>query len=328
MVKKWSGLREAATKDSYYESAVSGKDLEVATEILRKEANEKGSRGLFWHGSTSPLSGNTFRRDVSFFSNSREFAADYASSKSFEQGLDAGTVTTPFYLFGNIFDPSRKEHVVKVSGLLPEKIRIGSSWGFGTEITREEWAHEITGSDFTPVKFTEKDLAGATPGKLLPDNEVHGKPLRYELVAVRNNFVYYAPIGTMRKLETSTRQKIPSREIISDLVRATDSSEGWGTPQWFRSKYGEQSWCYRTPVASEYKEKYFDTWTLFEGDPAVFRALLGAHFKIVKMREKSHDTFAALRKNVMKLTGVTYDDTGALIPLSQRFDPNRIDIRY
>lgn len=259
--------------------------------------SQSNTIGPVYHGTVYNFKPENIKRDrILFFTDNKLFAHDYASQKSFEAKMDADIRVFSYYIKGNMFDPQNQQHVEAIVPYLPEKIKVYSDFGFSAELTLDKWKYFISGEYIEQPKFSNKDLEGKKAGDPLPDNEVYGKPMSYQLLKLDPDWVYYCREGEIESVingrysfrwEMDKNKKYTKEEVANDLISLNHIE--------FKRKYNDFQRHYDISfykaTRHETKTQNNDVWRWLEGD-GVFDAIQKAGFNIVKSREKRNVTYA------------------------------------
>lgn len=154
-----SGMSESDFLSRYQFSISEGISLAMDDEsrLARAQLQGYGTNKIWYHGSFSAFDEFDPKRSGSsgfHFSEKREFAEQYASSKSMDMQMDADIVVRGFYLRGELFDFTRKDHLDRLDKFLPEEIKINGRYGMAA------W--------FGGVEYKKADLLEAIQGIQVP----------------------------------------------------------------------------------------------------------------------------------------------------------------
>lgn len=255
--------------------------------------------GPVYHGTVYQFKPEEIRRDrILFFSDDKMFARDYAGQKSFEAKMDADITVHSYYIKGSMFDPQNKQHVEQIKPHLPEKITVYNDFGMNADLTLDDWEGYLSGTITEKPYWSEEDLKDKKVGDLLPENDTYSRPLKYEILAMDNDKVWYAYAGTIGEvqygrhafrwdMESIQQQNYSKEEIANDILHLDPTS--------FKRKYKDfqrrhdirAMWRSRHPITTHNN----DTWRWLEGN-GVFEAIQKAGFNIVKSRERRKTTYA------------------------------------
>ena len=89
-----------------------------------------------------------FKKLPAFFSKTKKFAYEYASTKSMDGGIDADIDTYACFLnIRKLFDSKNKENIKLAEEQLPEKIEVshGTAWFLSADIPKEEVIEQMMG---------------------------------------------------------------------------------------------------------------------------------------------------------------------------------------
>ena len=130
----------------------------------RAEALGFNTSRIWWHGGFEDFHEFDPKRSGSGtfnFASTKEFAEDYARTRSQDEGLDADIVVRPFYLTKKLFNFKNKSHLKRLSHILPKELTITgnygwSAWSDGRVYIKEELLEAIQGIS---VPYTGLDEA-------------------------------------------------------------------------------------------------------------------------------------------------------------------------
>ena len=268
--------------------------------------------GPVYHGTPYDFPVDQMTGKIKFFSETAQFARDYGAEKSFDRQMDADIKVLAAYLKGNVFDPQNEAHVAVVTRIMPDKITVYNNFGMSATITKEKWKEFISGVYTEPPFFSEEDLAGKKVGDKLPDNEVYGKPMAFEILKIDPDNVWTTANGTIWELKngrwgfgfekdetTKMRASIPIEEIANDILNLDRSG--------FQRKYRdfERNHSFHISKRSRHPTTTYnnDVWRWLEGDN-VLEWINEAGFDIVKSREHRQVTYAVLPSaEIIPITG-------------------------
>lgn len=235
---------------------------------------------------------------IKFFSDKPEFARDYASQKSFERKMDATPKVLAAYIKGNVFDPQNEQHINAIIPYLPKEITVYNDFGMDAKLPLERWKEMISGVYTERPYWSEVDLRGKKVGDALPENDTYGKPLKYEIIRLTSDKVYYTYLGFLSEIingryafrwdaENIRAKNYSKEEVANDLLDLEWIS--------FIKKYGAMQMNNRPYIMNRTRHavttKNNDVWRWLEGE-GVFEAIRKASFNIVKSREKGQITYA------------------------------------
>jgi hypothetical protein len=266
--------------------------------------------GPVYHGTVYKFDPKQLKGEIIFFTDNKSFAYDYASQKSFERQMDADITIIESYIKGNVFDPKNEEHVDKITPYLSEKITVYNDFGMDAKLPIDIWKKMITGVYVIQPYWSSQDLEGKKPGDYLPENDVYGKHLKYQIIDLTPDQVFYIDRGFVDDVlrgrytfyhgeERKKNMERTIEEVISDL-RELDKLE-------FIKKYGLFNDLHYFPVILS-KTRYpvttynNDVWRWLEGN-GVFDAIKKAGFNIVKSRERNNVTYAVFESAEIIIKG-------------------------
>jgi len=153
-----SGMNEAEFLEKYKFSITQGfepenMNMRVDERIERAKLQGFDTSKIWYHGSFSAFTEFDPERSGSsgfHFSQQSEFAEQYASSKSMDMELDADIVVRGFYLRGELFDFTNKDHLERLADQLPDHMQINgrygmAAWFSGVEYSKAELIEAIQG---------------------------------------------------------------------------------------------------------------------------------------------------------------------------------------
>jgi len=260
--------------------------------------SQSNTIGPVYHGSPYQFNIEDMVGNIKFFTDNINFASEYGHQKSQERQMDADIKVLSAYIEGKLFDPQNPQHVESVLSYLPEKIIVYNNFGMSAELTKEKWKDFIGGVYTEPPLFSEEDLRGKSIGDYLVDNEVYSKPMKYELLKITSDMVWFANIGELDSIINGIysfrwdREKIQEmhyskQEVANDILNMDRIS--------FMRKYHdvERKHNIHVMTASRKPKTTYnnDVWRWLEGE-GVFEAIQEAGFNIVKSREKGYNTYA------------------------------------
>lgn len=254
--------------------------------------------GPVYHGTVYKFKPEEIRRDrILFFSDDKIFAHDYASQKSFERQMDADITVFAYYIKGNLFDPQNPKHVEMIVPYLSDKITVYNDFGMDANLTLERWKEMISGVYTEQPYWSEEELRGKKIGDALPENDTQSRPLKYELIKITPDDVYYVSRGTLSSIisgvysfawERDINKDRTVEEVANDIINLGHSIE-------FMRKYRTVNMKHDIHVMHRTRHAVTtqnnDVWRWLEGD-GVFDAMQKAGFNIVKSRERRKLTYA------------------------------------
>lgn len=264
--------------------------------------------GPVYHGTVYKFDPQHLRGNPIFFSDDRFFAYDYASQKSFEGKMDADITVVEAYISGNVFDPQNEENVRHIVSYLPDTITIYNDFGMEGHISVDSWAQMINGISIQQPYWSEEDLVGKSPGDFLPENDTYGKPLKYQLIELTPDKVYYIRRGFIGEIQNGKYTFYHSKERQHNMGRSTDeiiNDLKTLDELDFIKKYGLYNDLYflpkifyrsRQPVTT-YDN---DVWRLLEGDE-IMETINQVGFDIIKSRERGATTYAVFNTAEIKV---------------------------
>ena len=114
-----------------------------------------------------------FKNLPAFFSKTKQFAYDYASTKSMDAGIDADIDTYACFLnIRKLFDSKNKENIKLAEEQLPEKIRVshGTAWFLSADIPKEEVIEQMIGIITIPTDdLLVKDILSSNVGDIIAE---------------------------------------------------------------------------------------------------------------------------------------------------------------
>lgn len=111
-----------------------------------------------------------FKNLPAFFSKSRSFAEQYASTKSMDMALDADIDSYACFLnIRKLFDPENKSNIELARKELPEKIKVshGTMWFLDADIPKEEVIEQMQGIVTITPDHMANDILNANAGDIL-----------------------------------------------------------------------------------------------------------------------------------------------------------------
>jgi len=141
-------------------------DWENSPETSSKVIDENGEPLVVYHGFLHYNQKDifhTFKRMPAFFSQRRQFAEDYASTKSMDMGMDADVgVHQCFLNLKKLFNPEDKKCIELAKEQLPEKVKVshGTMWFLDADIEKDEIIDNMQCIETVyPDQLTEQVLA-------------------------------------------------------------------------------------------------------------------------------------------------------------------------
>lgn len=238
---------------------------------------------------------------VKFFSETKSFAENYASDKSMDSEMDASPKIISAYIRGNVFDPQNEQHIETISPFLPETITVYNDFGMNAKLTIDKWKQLISGIVVDPPYWSEQDLEGKKVGDPLPENDTYGHPLKYEILKLTPDKVYYTFLGVLSTIanghdanlwdrEGVVAKRYSKEEVANDILNLDFVT--------MKKKYKNVNRSNPVRVMSKPRQAITttnnDVWRWLEGD-GVFEAIQKAGFDIVKSREKGDVTYAVFQ---------------------------------
>ena len=114
-----------------------------------------------------------FKNLPAFFSKTKQFAYDYASTKSMDAGIDADIDTYACFLnIRKLFDSKNKENIKLAEEQLPEKIRVshGTAWFLSADMPKEEVIEQMIGIITIPTDdLLVKDILSSNVGDIIAE---------------------------------------------------------------------------------------------------------------------------------------------------------------
>jgi len=145
--------------------------------------NESVMKKILYHGSSRNF--NTFKESTCFFSETPEFAINYANQKSMDYGNDDDTILYTVEIKCNIFDINNKEDYNKIKNKLPETNKIYNNFGMSYEISKKEYLLNLSGYvTRDPIDNIENIKIGDT----FPDP--HYKYDKFKVLDMDDDFLY------------------------------------------------------------------------------------------------------------------------------------------
>lgn len=265
--------------------------------------------GPVYHGTVYNFKPENIRRDkILFFTDKKTFAYDYASQKSFEGQMDADITVIEAFISGNLFDPQDKQDVESVLQYLPTTITVYNDFGMDGHIPIDTWKQLISGEYTEQPYWSSQDLEGKKVGDFLPENDVYGKAMKYRLVEITPDDVYFLDSRFVSDIlqgkytfywgkEREQNMIKSPQEIISDLkslnqVDFVKKYSLYNDLHYFPSIYKRS----RHPKTTQNNS----VWRWLEGDN-VFDAIQKAGYNIVKSSEKGNITYAVFPSAEVKI---------------------------
>jgi len=130
----------------------------------------------------------TFNNTMSFFSETRKFAEDYASTKSFDYALDKDSIVYTVKFKGNIFDINDKECYKELENILPDKIEYSyNNFGFTEKMEKDEMLFQMTGYY---IKKPEPSIKNVNVGDKFDIPISMSQNDNYKVVKIDDKYVY------------------------------------------------------------------------------------------------------------------------------------------
>lgn len=261
----------------------------------------------WWHGSFSNFKEFDPKRSGSssfHFSSKRDFADDYARTKSQDMEMDEDIVTRSFYLPSKLFDFRNPEHIEQLRKILPKEIGITGRYGWAA------WGGE--------TMIPKAELIEAIQGIQLPYTGIDDA----QKEKIRNGAEYFNREGS--------NEKVINYDSINDVVEWVP---GWeyqtiqgikNNIQWAIQMYGEDDFRVRqyqlelknkeskirvkkTELSPE-KHDGFDNWHLMEA-PELKPYFKRLKFEGALMQERKSLNAVIFDSNRIRLTTAKFDPT-------------------
>ncbi len=114
-----------------------------------------------------------FKKLPAFFSKTKKFAYEYASTKSMDAGIDADIDTYACFLnIKKLFDSKNKENIKLAEEQLPEKIKVshGTMWFLSADMPKEEVIEQMKGIITIPTDdLLVKDILSSKIGDIIAE---------------------------------------------------------------------------------------------------------------------------------------------------------------
>jgi len=129
-----------------------------------------------------------FKDSMSFFSETRKFAEDYASTKSFDYALDKEPIVYTVKFKGNIFDINDKECYKELENNLPDSIEYSSNnFGFTEKMEKDAMLFQMTGYY---IKEPEPSIKNVSVGDVFKIPISMSQNDNYKVVKIDDTYVY------------------------------------------------------------------------------------------------------------------------------------------
>jgi len=146
---------------------------ETASKVIDEETKEPL---VVYHGyMVGGGAGNKFyefKNLPAFFSKNRDFAEQYASTKSMDAGLDADIYSYACFLnIRKLFDSKDKSIIDLANDKLPEKIRVshGTMWFLSADMPKEEVLELMNGIITIPTDDMAEDILASNIGDVIAE---------------------------------------------------------------------------------------------------------------------------------------------------------------
>lgn len=182
--------------------------------VEMNEALDSKSEMVLYHG--SPYLFKEFKPRNTFFSDTEDFAVDYADQKSFEGGLDAEPKLYKVKVNTNLFDINDPDDYAILASRLPETVKYAyNNFGFTTELPKQDMLLALKGFDkIEPYEPAVK----AKVGDEIPDP--HYAPEKFVVVKKDDNNAYaYAKKDYDRLVNNLTTEPLNLRGYYPDDYR-------------------------------------------------------------------------------------------------------------
>jgi hypothetical protein len=149
---------------------------------------ENNTQLKLYHG--SPYIFREFKNKVTFFSETINFADEYAEDKSFDQGLDSETNIYTVTLNCNIFDINNNKDFNKLKNILPDVINYSyNNFGFDAELPKDEFLENMKGNSIIKPFIPENgNINSIKIGDKIPDSKY--KYDNYIVYKIDNDNIY------------------------------------------------------------------------------------------------------------------------------------------
>jgi hypothetical protein len=268
-----------------------------------KTAQELQTISPVYHGSVFSFKPEDIRPDrngIIFFTESEQFAEDYARQKSFEAQMDADIEVHAYTLEGKVYDPYDAAQSRQLAENMTEPITVYNDFGMPADLSKEEWLELVSGRITYHPMFSDEDLAGKRPGDGLPDNRNWQKTEYYELLRIEPDVVYYMSYrGVIQNImegrycpnyrKDEVPENMTAEEIAEDIINLDRPTLTEKYCLWGANLHPRPLKATRHSETTEGN----DVWRWLEGDQVMETAKkLG--YSIVRSKEGGHVTYAAL----------------------------------
>ena len=152
--------------------------------ILQEEVIDK----ILYHG--SPYKFWKFKPQLTFFSDTEQFAEDYALQKSMDAAMDQEPNIYKVQVTTDLFDIRNKEDYEKIKKAFPDKATVYlSNFPFPTDMSKDDILMNMQGYD---IEYPYEAAMKAKVGEEFPDPYYNYDS--YKVYKIDNDFVYAYPM--------------------------------------------------------------------------------------------------------------------------------------
>lgn len=236
------------------------------------------------------------------FALSREFAHQYAATRSMDEQGDYDIVVRGFYLPEKLFDFRDPEHLAALSAVLPDELSIEGRYGWAAFAGKQVYSKAALLEQIQGIGFPYTGLDEETIASIKSGNKIYRRDGGMEYVLNydhEHDILEYAPQWAV--------DKIIGLESEIDFLTQTYGPDFWSISlkrlELKQKKEGLKS--YKMAVYPE-KRADFDNWELLESpELRVYLRQLG--FEGAHMQERKQATVTVFDKHRIRLVDAEFD---------------------
>ena len=195
--------------------------------------NESMTTKVLYHG--SPYVFKSFKPEVTFFSETENFAEEYADQKSFDGALDLEPNIYKVNVITNLFDINNETDFKKLEDVLPDEVEYSyNNFGFTAKIKKEDIMMNMRGDDIVePYEPAMKAKIGEEFPNPVYNQEkyiVYKKDTEYIYAYLQRNYVHTMSEVHKNTLNTNfiTKEEKelfkPIRDFLQNYIKSHSNS--------------------------------------------------------------------------------------------------------